>query len=124
MNRLQEILLWIALFAIVGCGEETSSPAANGCYSGKVIKSVKNQKGRMVYDSTEKQYIVHVSIPGTYDSVDAGVLCDKLEDFEKEEGLTMITFDGQYFTYNGNRVPQIAGLKYYYLKITDFEVIK
>jgi len=44
-----------------GCGEDTDdSPDAEGegCYTGKVLKTLKNQRGRMVYDSTEKKYVV------------------------------------------------------------------
>jgi len=126
MNRFLTMSLWISLFLTAGCGENIGSPdaAGKGCYTGKVLKTLKNQRGRIVYDSTEKKYVVYVSHPGTYDSVDAGFLCDNLEVIEKEEGLTRIVFDGKYFLYNQNRVPEVAGTKYYYLKITEFEVIK
>lgn len=117
----------VLILIISGCNEDKTSPTSDSesCYRGEVIKSVRDQNGRVLYDSTENQYVILVSIPGTYDSVDAGFICDKVAGIEIEkEGITTINFDGEYFPYDRNTVPPIAGTKYYYLKISDFEIIK
>jgi len=126
MNRLRFVLLWVLLLSIsmLSCGDGGDSPTSKigNCFSGKAIKSVKNQKGTVYYNADENQYAVYVTIPGTYDSVDAGFICDKLDTLKKD-GLS-INFDGNYLPYKEDRKPSMGGLKYYYLNITDFQVNK
>lgn len=128
MSLLKSMLFWISVLILAtwGCRKEKTAPNPDveNCYSGKVIKTVTNQTGRVFYDSTEKRYVVFVSIPGTYDSVDAGYICDTLTGFKELKGLEMINFDGKYYTYSGNLPPQIAGTEYYFLKITRSEIIQ
>ena len=126
MNQLKFKLLWVSLLIICmsNCKKDKVDPNSEieSCLDGKVIKGVKNQKGTVHYNSDENQYAVYVTIPGTYDSRDAGFICDKLDMLEVE-GLS-INFDGNYLSYKEDRKPNIGGLEYYYLDITDFKINK
>lgn len=83
--------------------------------AGKFVKKVKSVTGRVYLDSTRQQYLIRRGIPGTYDSVDVGYVCNLPEAFQ-ESGLK-IEFSGSY--YGNDEVPaSFAGLEYYYLTVT------
>lgn len=114
--------IWIPLLimSLLNCKDKAEDMGS--CFPGKAIKSVKNQKGRIHYNTDEKKYAVYVSIPGTYDSVDAGFICDRADTL-KTEGL-LITFDGDYLPYESNRKATFVGMEYYNLNITNFTIDK
>jgi hypothetical protein len=125
MASLKLLLISLLFVSMLGCTGDDAAPQVlqmGDCFTGKVIKSVKNQKGTVYYNANEKQYAVYVTIPGTYDSRDVGFICDKPETL-KVDGLS-VNFDGNYFAYEKDKKPQTGGEKYYYLAINDFEINK
>lgn len=91
---------------------EGSEPCQN---AGKFVKKVESVIGRMNFDSTRQQYAIQRAIPGTYDSVDMGYLCNLPEEF-RQPGLK-VEFSGSY--YENDEVPaSFAGLENYYLTVT------
>lgn len=83
--------------------------------AGKLVKKVKSVIGRMKFDSTRQQYAIQRAIPGTYDSVDMGYLCNLPEEFRQPD--LQVEFSGSY--YENDEVPaSFAGLENYYLTVT------
>lgn len=105
-----------------GCDKEKATVGPNGekCFSGKIIKRVKNQKGLVYYHSEEERYVISVSIPGTYDSQDVGFLC-AAPDVLKKDGL-IVYFSGNYYSYKEDRKPPLSGQKYYSLELKKYNV--
>ena len=80
-------------------------------------KPVTDLEGVIRLDQTLQQYVVWRAIPGTYDSVDVGVVCGDLPVSFKTVGAK-VRFSGVYR--GGYRHPtpaSIAGTSYYYLEI-------
>ena len=119
-------LIALAILALTmglsGCNKANVGPDADRCFSGKAIKSVKNQKGLVGYDPLEEKYVINASIPGTYDSQDTGFVCNMPESLRKE-GL-VVTFSGKYYSYKEDRKPMLGGQEYYFLDVTKFRIIE
>lgn len=124
MKKLKLILVCFSMLAMsmsqCGSDEVGLGTAHESCFSGKPSKSVKDRKGVVYYDSEEKLWAVHAAHPGTYDSVDVGYICDKLDSLKKE-GL-VITFDGDFFPFKYDKKAVFVGTDYYYLDITKFKI--
>ena len=89
-----------------------SEPCPN---AGKFVKKVELVTGQVNLDSTRHQYAIQRAIPGTYDSVDVGYVCNLPEEF-RQAGL-QVEFSGSY--YENDEVPaSFGGLENYYLTIT------
>jgi hypothetical protein len=83
--------------------------------AGKFVKKVESVTGLVQFDSTRQQYLIQRAIPGTYDSVDVGYLCNLPEEF-RQPGLK-VEFSGSY--YENDEVPaSFAGLENYYLTVS------
>ncbi|MPR35754.1 hypothetical protein [Salmonirosea aquatica] len=83
--------------------------------AGEFVKKVESVTGLVQFDSTRQQYAIRRAIPGTYDSVDVGYLCNLPEEFQ-QPGLK-VEFSGSY--YENDEVPaSFAGLENYYLTVT------
>jgi hypothetical protein len=127
MGYRKLFLLSIAVLYVVisGCGDKKNNPLPGNedkCFSGKVLKNVNDQKGRVQYNPFEKSYAIYGSIPGTYDSVDAGFICDKLDSLKKD-GL-IVNFSGNYYAYKPDVKSPVGGLEYYYLDLTNFKIVE
>lgn len=83
--------------------------------AGKFVKKVKSVTGSVLFDSTRQQYAIRRGIPGTYDSVDVGYLCNLPEEF-RQTGLK-VEFSGSYYG-NDEVLASFAGLENYYLTVT------
>ena len=89
-----------------------SEPCPN---TGKFVKKVKSITGQVNLDSTRQQYFIQRAIPGTYDSVDVGYVCNLPEAFW-QAGL-QVEFSGSY--YENDDVPaSFGGFENYYLTVT------
>ncbi len=82
------------------------------------MKEVVDEAGIVTFDSTINQWVILVSIDGTYDSRDAGIVCNDLSDEFKEVGKWVI-FSGEYKKYAGELRPAFPGQVYYYLFISN-----
>lgn len=106
-----------------GCNKEkdTLKPSAENCHSGKIVKSVRNQKGIVQSNAAGDQYSISVHIPGTYDSVDVGFICEASA-IPKQAGLK-IYVSGNYYAYTGDeKTGYPAGVELYLLDVTSFKV--
>lgn len=124
MDRQKIMIIWIAILTMsFSCNEKTSIPIQNEeCLSGKILKSAKDRTGKVYYNSLEKKYAIHASERGTYDSQDIGFLCNP-PDSLKKDGLS-VTFDGDYYAYEKDRVAPVGGATYYYLQIMKLKTNK
>jgi len=90
------------------------------CADHSFAKSVSDVKGRIWFHSEFQQYAIHRSIPCTYDSQDIGILCSVPENF-KTDGLEVV-FGADYYHYNGEELPEPAGVTYYYLELKKIQL--
>ena len=90
------------------------------CADGPIAKTVADATGIVSFDSTFNAWLILVSIEGTYDAQDVGILCEELPEEVREVGKR-VRFEGAYQTYTGNRRPPIAGQTYYHLAVADIE---
>jgi hypothetical protein len=80
-------------------------------------KQVSDLEGTVNFDQTLQQYVISRAIPGTYDSVDIGVVCGELPADFKKIG-TRVRFSGIYLGYPQAPTPTFVGSKYYYLDLS------
>jgi hypothetical protein len=82
-------------------------------------KPATDRDGVVNFDQTLQQYVIISAIPGTYDSVDIGVVCGKLPGNFRTAG-TKVRFSGIYHGYAQNPVPSAGpvGTTYYYLELS------
>lgn len=80
------------------------------------VKKVSGQAGKVYYNTYEKAYTIVVTIPGTFDSQDIGVLCNIPQEL-KTDGLS-VKFDGEYRKYDKQPSVVIGGQKFYYLLLS------
>ena len=107
-------------FASVGCSQsdcdECNDVPCNS--SAKTVKEVVDERGIVSFDTFSDNWLIVVSIDGTYDSQDVGIVCNDLSEEFKEEGKWVI-FSGEYKKYAGERRPPFPGQVYYYLFISN-----
>ena len=112
-----QYLLIVLAFFIFSCNS-TDVDKNNGLTLEKAIKSV---VGTIYFDNYFNEFTVRSSVPGTYDSVDVGIISD-LDQSLRRDGLK-IRFDGKYYKYNGDVKPSVAGVEYYFLTIKNVVVL-
>ena len=81
-------------------------------------KPVTDLEGVIRLDQALQQYVVWRAIPGTYDSVDVGVVCGDLPTHLKAAG-TKVRFSGIYRGYGRSAPTSPVGTTYYYLEISN-----
>jgi len=119
------VLTFFTVMILFSCKGKTIIPNQSDremtCGDGNsVVKSVKDVKGTITYNSLEKVYTIVVTMPHTIDSQDVGIICNLPKSLE-EEGK-QISFDGEYRTYSKQPIKIFAGQTYYYLKLTRIVV--
>ena len=119
MSKLTpHLVLASLLFVVASCQKDDSCVSPISCAPEKpVVKSVNDAEGLVRYDDVLKQYIIYYAEPGSYDSVNYGVLCGQLSDnlrvVEKK-----VVFSGSYKAYGPAPRALPAGYAYYYLDIS------
>ena len=101
------------------CEEAPEAPAvtSESCASDKQpVKTVTNVEGTIGYEATSQQYYIRRAIPGTYDSVDFGMLCGTVPASLQRVG-NKVLFSGTYKPYNQPPPYGPAGQKFYYLEV-------
>jgi hypothetical protein len=78
---------------------------------------VTDLEGIVNFDQALQQYAISRAIPGTYDSVDIGVICGDLPAAYKAVG-TKVRFSGIYHGYGQAPPAAFVGATYYYLKLS------
>lgn len=114
-------LLGTLLLGAGGCTKEDNPiielPYVPCALTSSYAKQVTDLEGIIRLDQALQQYVVWRAIPGTYDSVDIGVVCGDLPASFKTVGAK-VRFSGVYR--GGYRQPtpaSLAGTSYYYLEI-------
>ncbi|MFC6223063.1 hypothetical protein ACFP2F_07410 [Hymenobacter artigasi] len=114
------------LFASSGCQKCEEAPAvtSESCASDKQpVKTVTNVEGTIGFEPALQQYYVRRVIPGTYDSVDFGMLCGTLPTNLQRVG-NQVLFSGTYKPYDKQPPLGPAGRTFYYLEVTKALVQK
>lgn len=107
------------LVASSGCQKCEQAPAitSESCASDKQpVKTVTNVEGMIGYEPTLQQYYVRRAIPGTYDSVDFGMLCGTVPASLRGVG-NKVLFSGTYKPYDKQPPYGPAGRSFYYLEV-------
>ena len=89
----------------------------------KTAKRVVDQRGLVAFDIVLNRWVVIVSIEGTYDSQDVGIVCDNLPEAYQQEGEWVI-FSGTYKRYSGEDRPPFPGQVYYYLFVSSIAILE
>jgi hypothetical protein len=114
-------LLGTLLLGAGGCTKEDDPvvelPYVPCALTSSYAKPVTDLEGVIRFDQALQQYVVWRAIPGTYDSVDVGVVCGNLPAAFKTAG-TKVRFSGIYRGYGQPAPASPAGTSYYYLELT------
>lgn len=116
-------LLGTLLLGASGCTKEDNPIVELPCaLTSSYAKPVTDLEGVIRFDQALQQYVVWRAIPGTYDSVDVGVVCGDLPASFKTVG-TKVRFSGVYRGYGQPNPTSPAGTSYYYLEISKIAKI-
>ena len=99
-----------------GCAKDADL-AVSCAPTSSYAKQVADLEGTIRLDQALQQYVVWRAIPGTYDSVDVGVVCGDLPTNFKTVG-TKVRFSGIYRGHGQPAPASPAGTTYYYLEIS------
>lgn len=102
-----------------GCQKCEEAPAvtSESCASDKQpVKTVTNVEGTIGYEPALRQYYIRRAIPGTYDSVDFGMLCGTVPASLQGVG-NKVLFSGTYKPYDRPSPAVIGGQTFYYLEV-------
>lgn len=111
-TKVRLLLLLAVTLLLSQCDDDDKS---KDCDKTTFIKGVVNTHGTVRFNTVLDAYAITVTIPGTYDSQDIGLVCNLQKELQKND--LEVTFDGNYFQYTGGAVPEIAGQTYYYLEL-------
>ena len=120
MKTLTCCVLWAFGLLAGGCKKDDASAKTQACsVASNTVKTVTNAAGIVYYNPTTQEYRVSVHQPGTYDSVDSGVVCGTLPAALQADGTTVYV-TGTFKEY-GQAPPQPlpADSTYYYLEIAS-----
>lgn len=112
-------LLGAALLAASGCkkDQDAQGPYGTCATQSATIKTVTDAEGIVGFDAALQQYVITRAQPGTYDSVDIGVVCGALPAALQVAG-TKVLFSGTYQEYGNPPKSPLAGYAYAYLALT------
>ena len=120
LKKLNLMMFFVGLLFCISCqdAELTLGEEDFDCgSSSKIVKKVKNQEGRLHYNTFLKRYAITVTEANTYDSKDVGLICTNTEHLtipSKEEAISVV-FDGRYR--ESDEISPIAGTTFYELEL-------
>lgn len=123
MNITPTYVLSALLLIASGCQKceealEAPTVTSESCASNKQpVKTVTDVEGTIGYEATSQQYYIQRTIPGTYDSVDFGMLCGTIPASLRVVG-NKVLFSGAYKPYDKQPPYGPAGQKFYYLEVS------
>lgn len=123
MTKTLPYAVLVALLGLTGsCKKNEPEVKAEACNAAaKTVKAITNAAGIVYYKSALGQYVVSVHQPGTYDSVDVGVVCGSLPAALQQDGAR-VTVSGTFREYGQAAPgPEPAGTTYYYLEVADIQ---
>jgi len=113
-----------ALLCVAGsCKKEAPASLFGSCATNfPTVKSATDLDGMIGFSSSANKYYISYHQPGTYDVVDAGVLCGTVPDSLQTVGKRVV-FSGQYKVYE-NPPQATAGTTFYYLDLSKIRIRK
>ena len=113
------------LLATGGCQKCEDAPdvASESCALDKQpVKTVTDVEGTVGFEPTLQRHYIRRAIPGTYDSVDFGILCGSVPASLQREGAKAV-FSGTYKPYDKQPPSGPAGRTFYYLEVSSANVL-
>lgn len=112
-------LLSALLLAASGCKKDQDAQGPDGTCAaqGQPVKTVTDVEGTVRFDAAVQQYVIYRAQPGTYDSVDLGVVCGALPAGLQVAGAP-VRFSGTYREYGNPPRLGPVGQTYFYLELT------
>jgi hypothetical protein len=112
-------LLGALLLGASGCKKDQDAQGPNGACAaqGLAVKTVVDLDGTVRFDAAVQQYVIYRAVPGTYDSVEVGVVCGALP-ANLQVANTRVRFSGTYRAYGNPPQAGPVGSTYYYLELT------
>src|SRR5690606_28014390 len=96
MKKLNLMMFFVGLLFCISCQDAELTLGEEGFDCGsssKIVKKVKNQEGRLHYNTFLKRYAITVTEANTYDSKDVGLICTNTEHLtipSKEEAISVV----------------------------------
>lgn len=100
------------VFALISCKDKSPAPVCSD--SGKFIMSLKNEKGKILYDTKYKEYRIHFSNDGSLEFNAVGSPCNLREEYKIEAN---IIFSAYFF----EKTSRDSNDKAYSMAIREFE---
>jgi hypothetical protein len=128
MRTVVICLLGVLLFTAETCEkaevvkQETVFTSESCAPDKKVLKVVTDVEGTIGFEATSQQYFIRRAIPGTYDSVDIGMLCGNVPEGLRAAG-SKVLFSGTYKEYGQPTPYGPAGRTFYYLEVSKASLI-
>ncbi|TPG63683.1 hypothetical protein EAH73_16665 [Hymenobacter nivis] len=112
-------MLGALLLVFGGCKKDQDAQGPNGTCAAQspIIKTVADLDGTVRFDAAVQQYLIYRAVPGTYDSVELGVVCGTLP-ADLQVADAPVRFSGTYREYANPPQAGPAGRTYYYLELT------
>ncbi|AMJ65811.1 hypothetical protein AXW84_10505 [Hymenobacter sp. PAMC 26628] len=107
------------LLAASGCKKDQDAQGPYGTCAPQTqsVKSATDVEGTVQFDTAVQQYVIYRAVPGTYDSMDIGVVCSTLP-ADLQVANAPVRFSGTYRDYGNAPQAGPAGRTYYYLELT------
>ncbi|MFD1470128.1 hypothetical protein ACFQ48_18005 [Hymenobacter caeli] len=119
MKNITAYCLLGTLLLAAGCkkDQDAQGPYGTCAPQSQTVKTVADVVGTVRFDAAVQQYLIYRAVPGTYDSVDLGVVCGALPAALQVAG-TQVLFSGTYRAYSNPPRMGPVGQDYYYLELT------
>ncbi|TVT40115.1 hypothetical protein FNT36_11490 [Hymenobacter setariae] len=125
-NATLYYLLGASLLSASSCTKDADPgvelPSVPCALTSSYAKPIADLEGLIRFDQVLQQYVVWRAIPGTYDSVDIGVVCGDLPSYLKTAG-TKVRFSGIYRGQGQPAPSSPAGTTYYYLELSKIATL-
>jgi hypothetical protein len=119
-KKVMKNAIWFLLLGLWlnSCGKEDFQDGLMSCGLEGQVKSVRDAKGVVSFNSVEQVYVVAVHHEGTIDSEDIGFVCNLPEEYQ-HDGFR-VRFSGSYYEYDEKYGrPAVGGQTYYYLELLN-----
>lgn len=122
MKKVVCLLALAAAFGAAGCQNEVPELIVQEtCGSKTLVKENVRGEGRVFFDKKEQGYTIHSQAPGTPGTRTVGFICGQLPEAFRKDSL-LVSFTGTYREFD-KYAPPVSGVEYYYLSLTQLEII-
>jgi len=114
---IKMFIVVVSMIVMGSCEKDQSDVDIQSCNLSNLVKDVSDLEGTVWFNSSTNSYAIYVSIPGSYDSQDVGIVCNLPEKYQVD-GLKIV-FNGKYFIYEKDVLLTPSGQTYYYLELSN-----